>query len=109
VIHRSIFEAEQTEASALTVRTPDIVPFAVHKQIIETIQSACNESLSAERTRHQTEIERLRADHERERSFWVERADEAEVRAGAAEQRLADLSDKMADRLARPWWVWRLK
>lgn len=70
--------------------------------------------ITAERQRHTAEIERLIGQVHAERSFWIERADRAEViaeqaleRAQAAEQRAAELANRLvelAEWVARPWW-----
>ena len=53
--------------------------------------------MMVERGRHDAEIERLIGQVHAERSFWIERADAAECRAEAAEQRMVEI-------MKRPWW-----
>jgi len=78
---------------------PELMPRSVHKEVVEALQAALDAARSdmeTERQRHDAEVERLVGQVHAERSFWIERADAAEVRAEAAEQRLADSR--------RPWW-----
>ncbi len=92
-------EPRQASASA-----PDMVPLAVHRETVQAVQAAYGDQierlrtdLESERQRHVSEIERLVGLVHAERQFWVERADAAEVRAEAAEQRVAEAR--------RPWWT----
>ena len=70
---------------------PETVPLSMHREVVASLQAA----LSEERQRHEAEIERLVGQVHAERTFWIERADAAEVRAERAEERLY-----------RPWWRW---
>ena len=113
----------------------DVVPAAIHREMIEALQTAhgaalvalqvqasrlqaeierlqsdaamerarADQQLVEERRRHESEIERLVGQVHAERSFWVERADAAEVRAEAAEERLhqAILHRTIQN---RTWW-----
>jgi len=82
----------------------EMIPASVHLRTVEVIQEAHSAALAALEQRlsqqdanHLAEVERLVGQVHAERSFWIERADAAEVRAEAAEQRLAESR--------RPWWA----
>lgn len=77
----------------------------------ERLQAAHREAMTALEQRmaqqdanHLAEIERLVGQVHAERSFWTERADAAEVRAEAAEQRTAEMAKQLVEQATRPWW-----
>jgi len=81
----------------------EMIPASVLRDTVEAIQQAHGAALAALEQRllqqdanHLAEVDRLVGQVHAERAFWIERADAAEVRAEAAEQRLADSR--------RPWW-----
>ncbi len=91
------------EARQPRLDAPGLLSLSDVRQLLGEQQTAHSAALAAlradmetERQRHDSEVERLVGQVHAERSFWIERADAAEVRAEAAEQRLADSR--------RPWW-----
>jgi len=119
----------------------EVVPLSLHREIVEALQAASGEAVAAlqnqidqlrtnvaeqaiqhrtdlatERQRHEAEIERLVGQIHAERSFWIERADRAEVvaeqamaRADELVRRMADLVDQVARQPGqkpqrRAWW-----
>ena len=90
---------DDAEPRLAAPHAPESVPLSLHREAVEALQAAlatARADMETERERHTAEIERLVGQVHAERSFWIERADAAEVRAEAAEQRLADSR--------RPWW-----
>lgn len=99
-----------TEPRQTAQGAPDAVPMSLYLLEIERIQAALQAQIDQlradaieERQRHVAEIERLVGQVHAERSFWIERADQAEVRAEAAEARLHERRLPAPD-LALPWW-----
>ena len=83
---------------------PDSVPWAVHREAVERLQAASD----AERARHDAEVERLVGQIHAERSFWIERADRAELVAEHAMSRADDMARRMAEmaeQASRPWFA----
>ena len=97
-----------SEAPSVATAIPEpTMPVSQAMAMVAELQARVDSELAAERARHDAEIERLIGQVHAEHSFWVERADAAEVRAEAADQRGADMAKRLADlseRLARPWW-----
>jgi hypothetical protein len=88
------------EALQSTQGAVEAVPLPCHREIVDGLQAAMaalRSDLSTERQRHEAEIERLIGQVHAERQFWIERADAAECRAEAAEQRVVEM-------VTRPWW-----
>ena len=72
-------------------------------EMVAIERARADQQLVEERRRHESEIERTIGQICAERTFWIERADAAEVRAEAAEERL---HQAILDRTkqSRPWW-----
>ena len=75
--------------------------------VIEHERAESRREREANEARHRAEIERLIGQIHAERSFWIERADRAELVAEHAAAQAADLAKRLADlseQIARPWW-----
>jgi hypothetical protein len=89
------------------------MPVSLHRETVSTLQAALTAvraDLESERHRHTAEIERLVGQIHAERSFWVERADRAEVMAEQAMNERDAMARTLAE-MARPpagqgepWW-----
>ena len=97
----SVSTVDAAEPLRLIPGAPEV---SAHGEVVGALQAAlavARTDITTERQRHDAEIERLVGQIHAERSFWIERADAAEIRAEQAEQRLADSR--------RPWWSRWLK
>ncbi len=75
---------------------------------VQGVRAQYEAEIARMETRHAAEIERLIGQTHAERTFWIERADAAEVRAEQADDRAAEMATRLADISERsaqgPWW-----
>ena len=88
--------------------TPDWI--ATLQAVIEHERTEASRERDERERRHEAEIERLVGQIHAERSFWIERADRAEIVAEQATSQATDMAKRLADlaerTAGRPWWRW---